>query len=196
MKELQIKNIAAQIESKSEGEDGKVHIKFYALAFGNIDSWGDIIEDVACDKFLASEEAKRIKFCYQHKFSEVIGVVTSMQKDSYGLLCEADILPTTTGKDVQILVKEGAINEFSIGYYADEYTYEEREGYDHEIRVLKAITIIEVSPVTRAANPRAILLDAKSEEFQEGIKGMTFQQLEDAKKAINDEMMARLAQNL
>ena len=54
------------IAEKAEKEDGSLHIKFYACCFGNIDSWGDIILPGACDAFLASEDEKRMKLCYQH----------------------------------------------------------------------------------------------------------------------------------
>ncbi len=165
-REIQFKSIDAIVEHKSEKEDGSLHIKAYVLAFGNVDSWGDIIADTACDAFLKSDEASRMKLCYQHNASEVIGVITDKQVDETGLMIEADVLPTTTGKDVITLLKAGAINEFSIGYYADEYHYERKEGLDYDVRVLDAITVIEASPVTRAANPKAILLDAKSDEFR------------------------------
>ena len=66
---------------------------------------------------------------------------------------------------VQLLLDAGAIDEFSIGYYADKYRYEKREGYPYEVRVLEAITVIEVSPVTRAANPKAVLTDKKDEDI-------------------------------
>jgi HK97 family phage major capsid protein len=78
---------------------------------------------------------------------------------------EADILPTTLGKDVIMLIKAGAINEISIGYRATEYHYEKRDGYDYELRILDAITIAEISPVTRAANPQAVITDIKAEEM-------------------------------
>ena len=165
MKETQYKTHLHDVEVKSTSEDGKtLHIRAYACAFGNVDSWGDIIDAHACDDFLKSENASRMKLCYQHDSHEVIGVITDKGADSYGLWIEADILDTTTGLDVQKLIKAGAINEFSIGYFADKYRYEKMEGYDYEIRILEAITIVEVSPVTRAANPKAILLDAKSEQ--------------------------------
>ena len=41
--------------------------------------------------------------------------------------------------------------------------FEKVDGYAYDIRVLDAITIVEVSPVTRAANPQAVLIDAKNE---------------------------------
>ena len=166
MKEIQYKSICRPIEEKAEGEDGKVHIKAYALVFGNVDSYGDIIAEGACDAFLSSEDADRMRLCYQHNTNEVIGVITAKGVDETGMWIEADILPTSTGKDVGTLIKGGAINEFSIGYYANEYHFEKRTGYDYELRILDAITIVEVSPVTRAANPQAVLIEAKAEQEQ------------------------------
>jgi HK97 family phage prohead protease/HK97 family phage major capsid protein len=162
-KELQNKSIPGRLELKETREDGKMHIKAYALAFGNVDSYGDVILPTACDKFLASEEANRMRLCYQHDRSEVIGVITDKGVDSYGMWIEADILPTTTGKDVQVLLDAEAINEFSIGYYAEKYHYEKRDGYQYELRILEEITVREVSPVTIAANPKAVLIDKKEE---------------------------------
>ena len=164
IREMQSKATLASIEVKEAGEVSDVlHIKAYACAFGNVDSWGDIIVPTACDKFLASEDFKRMALCYQHDTREVIGVINDAGVDGKGMWIEADVLPTTTGKDVQTLIRAGAIKEFSIGYYADEYHFEKRDGYMSEIRILDAITIVEVSPVTRAANDKAVLIDAKAE---------------------------------
>lgn len=163
MKEIQNKSIQGKLELKEARENGVMHIKAYALAFGNVDSYGDIIAGTACDEFLASEDAARMKLCYQHDRTEVIGVITDKGVDAIGMWIEADILPTTTGKNVQILLDAGAIDEFSIGYYADKYHYEKMDGMPYEVRVLDAITVIEVSPVTRAANPKAILTGKKDE---------------------------------
>ena len=168
--EVQYKASLASIEKKEAGEDGILHIKAYALAFGNVDSWGDIIAPGACDEFLKSENFGRMALCYQHNTNEVIGVITDAGVDEKGMWIEADVLPTTTGKDVQTLIKAGAVKEFSIGYYADEYHYEKKDGYQYDIRVLDAITVVEVSPVTRAANPEAVLIDAKRENNNNPIK--------------------------
>jgi HK97 family phage prohead protease len=165
MKEIQNKVTLADIEYKSaEDNSDTLHIRAYALAFGNVDSYGDIIVDGAVDEFLKSEDFGRMALCYQHDRTEVIGVITDAGVDAKGMWIEADILPTTTGKDVQTLIKAGAIKEFSIGYFAEQYHYEKRDGFPYDVRILEKITIIEVSPVTRAANPGAVLLDAKNEE--------------------------------
>ncbi len=160
---LENKQVLARLEVKSEGEGGILHIKAYALAFGNIDSWGDIIMPGALDDFLKSENADRMALCWQHDRRTVIGIITSKGVDDYGMWIEADILPTTAGNDAAILLKSGAVKEFSIGYRADKYRHEKREGYEYEIRILEAITVYEVSPVTIAANPNAIIVSAKAD---------------------------------
>jgi HK97 family phage prohead protease/HK97 family phage major capsid protein len=174
--EMQYKASLASIERKEAGDDGVLHIKAYALAFNNVDSWGDIIAPGACDEFLKSENFGRMALCYQHDINEVIGVITDAGVDEKGMWIEADVLPTTTGKNVQVLMKAGAVKEFSIGYYADEYHYEKKDGYQYDIRVLDAITVIEVSPVTRAANPQAVLIDAKNDNNDNPIKKETMQE--------------------
>lgn len=164
MEKMQYKMSVADIEVKEAGNESDVlHIRAYALAFGNVDSWGDIIAPGAVDAFLKSEDFGRMALCYQHDIREVIGVVTDAGVDEKGMWIEADVLPTTTGKDVQTLIRGGAIKEFSIGYYADKFHFERMDGHSQDIRILDEITIIEVSPVTRAANDKAVLIDAKND---------------------------------
>lgn len=161
---LENKQVDARLEVKEAPDDKSIlHIKAYALAFGNVDSWGDIILPGALDDFLKSDDADRMALCYQHDRRIVIGKITAKGVDDYGMWIEADILPTTAGKDAAILLKSGAIKEFSIGYRTDRYRYEKREGYDFDIRILEAITVYEVSPVTIAANPSAIIVSAKAD---------------------------------
>lgn len=193
MEAPQYKTNRAAVEVKAGEAENTLHIRAYALAFGNIDAWGDVIEPNACDAFLKSDDAARMKLCYQHDAHEVIGVITDKGVDNYGMWFEADILDTATGSDVQKLIKAGAINEFSIGYFADKYRYERRDGYDGEIRVLEAISIVEVSPVTRAANPKAILLDAKSEQdMAHTLRAMSDEDFASLKRAIDNEYNRRV----
>ena len=171
VRQMERKANMAVLEWKEEGEKSDtLHIKAYALAFGNIDSWGDIIAHGAVDAFLKSEDYARMALCYQHDIREVIGLITDAGVDAKGMWIEADVLPTTTGKDVQTLIRAGAVKEFSIGYYADKYHFEKRDGFMQEIRILDAITIVEVSPVTRAANEKAVLIDAKNDQQTTEVK--------------------------
>ena len=158
METLQHKSINGQIEVKEAREDGILSIRAYACVFGNVDSWNDIIVPTACDEFLNSKEADRMRLCWQHNMDDVIGRITAKGADGYGVWIEADILPTTLGKDVQTLVRGEAINELSIGYKII------RHHYDGDIRVLDEIIIREVSLVSIAANPLAVITDMKAEE--------------------------------
>ena len=57
MKELEYKTSRFEVKAT---EDDRLHIRAYALVFGNVDSYGDIIVEGACDAYLASEDAKRV----------------------------------------------------------------------------------------------------------------------------------------
>lgn len=189
----------ARLEVKASGENGILHIKAYACAFGDVDSWDDIIEPTACDAFLAGPEAKRMAFCWQHNITTVIGKITDKGVDEYGMWFEADVLPTSVGKDAAILLKEGAITEFSIGYRADQWEWKKLED-DKNIRILKAITIYEVSPVTIAANPKATIVSAKADApdnnndkpFQTNIK-MTPEEIKAMRESIEKAASEKVA---
>lgn len=188
---LATKSLVHPVEIKSEGPDGSsLHIKAYACAFGNVDSWGDIIVPTALDAFLKSEEANRVKLCYQHQTKDVIGVITSMTADNYGLAFEADIIDTTIGLDVQKLIKAGAIDEFSIQYRPDSYHDGQIDG--EYVRYLDAVTIVEISPVTRAANPKAVLLDAKAEDVESGLRAMSDEEFSRLRREVNVEYARRV----
>lgn len=161
--DLETKSTLGKIEVKAVKDDGILQIKAYALAFGNLDSWGDIIMPGAVDDFLKSEEADRMALCWQHDMRTVIGRITGKGEDDYGMWIEAEILPTTAGKDAALLIKAGAVKEFSIGYRADKYHYEKRDDVSYDVRILDAISVYEVSPVTIAANDRAKLISAKNQ---------------------------------
>lgn len=189
MKELKHKVNITNVEIKSESED-RLHIKGYACVFGNIDSYGDIIMPTALDDFLKSEESGRIKFLYNHSFMDIIGVITDKGTDTIGLWFEADIIDTDCGKDVIKLIKAGAINEFSIGYYTDSYREGKEDG--EYVRYLDAISLAEISIVTRAANPKAVLIDAKSEDMQISLKAMSNEDFETLYIAVKDEYARRV----
>ena len=194
---IEYKTLAGPVEIKADAQqdESKLHIKAYVLAFNNIDSWGDIIQPGACDEFLKSENADRMHLCYQHKLDEVIGVITDKGVDEKGMWIEADVLDTTTGMDVQKLIKAGAVTEFSIGYVADKWSYGKTDE-GQEVRFLEGITIWEASPVTRAANPLAVLVDSKSEDSLAAIKALSDDQLEAHKAAVDEEYFSRFISRL
>ena len=164
MEKLEYKQVATSFEVKKEG--GNLYIEGYAAKFGNVDSYNDIIQQGAFALFLTSEDAKRVRLCYQHDFDNVIGVIESMSEDEQGLRFRAKISNTTLGKDVATLLEDGAINEFSIGYKTVKFTMDEQQN----IRTLQEVYLYEISPVTRAANEKATLQASERKEENNNIK--------------------------
>lgn len=144
---------------KSEGQN--LYIEGYAAVYGNVDSYKDIVQAGAFDAFLASEDAKRVKFCYSHSMREVIGKVEEMKSDEKGLWFRAKISNTTLGKDVATLIDDEALTEFSIGYKTEDSIYK-----DDGVRVLTKLSLYEISVVSRAANPKATLTGTERKEEQ------------------------------
>lgn len=157
---MENKSLALQeVEVKSEGTH--LYLEGYAAVYGNVDSYKDIIQAGAFDAFLASDDAKRVKFCYNHDQHDVIGVVESLYSDDKGLKFRAKLSNTTRGKDVGELIQDGALGEFSIGYRVEDATYGE-DG----VRMLTKLYLYEFSVVSRAANPEAVLTATERKEEQ------------------------------
>lgn len=158
MEAIEKKSIVCS-EIKVERQDTNLYIEGYGAYFGNVDSYGDIIRAGAFAPFLASEDAKRVKLCWQHNFDDVIGVIEEMREDERGLWFKAKISNTTLGKDAATLIEDGALNEFSIGYGVKAAEYPtDQPGVS---RVLTDVYLYEISLVSRAANPKATLEDAE-----------------------------------
>lgn len=186
------------VSVKSEGTN--LYLEGYAAVYGNVDSYKDIIQAGAFDAFLASEGAKRVKFCYNHDITEVIGVVEELKSDETGLWFRAKLSNTTLGKDVAVLIEDGALSEFSIGYKTEDSIYK-----DDGIRQLTKLSLYEFSVVSRAANPKAVLTDAerKNEQEKPAVSEMSYTQLKseleelEARKAeIRAQMCARVLEKV
>lgn len=154
---LQFKNFEIQ-ETKKE-DDGRLTITGYGAYFGNVDSYGDIIERGAFSKTL-NERKGRIAFCYQHDIWNPIGKIEDCIEDDKGLKLTVKL--SAAEDDIQTKVREGILKEMSIGYRTINSRSEVRDGV--EVNVLSEIKLIEVSLVTVAANPLAVIESMKAEE--------------------------------
>ena len=163
MDNLKFKNF--DITGHKADNDGNLIITGYGAVFGNVDSYGDIIEKGAFVKTL-SERAGRIAFCYQHDIWNPIGKIESIDEDERGLKLTVKL--SAAEKDIQTKVKEGILNEMSIGYRTMESKSEVRNG--ESVNLLTEIKLIEVSLVTVAANPLAVIESMKGEERIDYIK--------------------------
>lgn len=139
----------------------------YGAVFENVDSGGDIIEPGAFAKALA-EGWERVKILALHNDCWLpIGKPLELREDEKGLFLKAKISDTSMGKDIKILLKDGVLNELSIGYEPVVFEFDQAG-----IRHLKEVDLWEVSVVTWAMNPEAVITDYKSatEEIRRELK--------------------------
>lgn len=129
----------------------------YASTFGGMpDSYGDVVDKGAFAKTV-KEGMKRIKLLFNHNANEPIGKILELYEDDYGLYFKAKLsLGVQRAREVLALMKDGVINTMSIGY--DTIT----EALEGKIRHLKEVRLWDISPVTFAANPEAVITGVKS----------------------------------
>ena len=162
---------AFRFELESAEEDGV--FSGHAAVFGNIDSGGDIIEKGAFAKTI-KEDFGRVKIFFQHEdYGLPIGKPLELREDEKGLYIKAKISDTLKGRDVLTLMRDGVLNELSIGYDAEDFEYDSEKGF----RRLKVVGLWEVSVVTWAMNGLATVdevkaLGEKTGELQAITKGL------------------------
>jgi len=157
MNTLAFKNF--DINEHKEDKSGNLILTGYGAVFGNVDSTGDIIEKGAFTKTL-QERAGRIAFCYQHDIWNPIGKMQLIEENEKGL--KISVMLSGAEKDIQTKVKEEILKEMSIGYRVVESKSEIRN--EKEVNILTEIKLFEVSLVTIAANPLAVVESMKGEE--------------------------------
>jgi HK97 family phage prohead protease len=180
-------------KAASVAENGAGEFEGYAAGILNIDSVGDMILPGAFKEDLPRFLSEGV-VCWQHDWTNPIGVPLEAREDGYGLFTKCRISKTTQGQDAMTLIKDGVVKKLSIGYRVEDYTYVDRSGltaflagmaiegerqasiirsYDEQelegVYLLKKLKLYEYSPVTIPANDNAIITDAKS------LTGLTFQ---------------------
>ena len=148
----------------------------YGSVFNNEDDYGDLVSPGAFTKTLAQYRSSNTmpKMLLNHgglggMFASPapedlipVGKWTSMSEDMHGLACKGQLinLDTESGKRLYGAMKEGQLDGLSIGYQAKDFTRGTKENEPR--RTLKAIHLIEVSPVTFPANTSALISGIKS----------------------------------
>ena len=149
-------------EIKSVDDDG--HIEGYGATFENVDFGFDRIERGAFkDSLRARKSTEPLPMLWQHGASDPIGIWHTAMEDKNGLYVEGQLnLSRDSGAaDVPLawqaraLAKQRAVSGLSIGFYAEDYRYEE------DVRVLTKVDVIEVSMATFPMNPLAQIANVK-----------------------------------
>lgn len=140
-------------EVKSLGDDGT--FEGVLSTYGNVDLVGDIVEPGAFSKCL-SERGSTYQLLRDHEWGKIIGLYDVVDdRDALrikGRIC----LDTQDGRDTWALIRFGALDGLSIGYYATKYHYDQ-DGVRH----LDELELREGSVVGDPANPMA-RIQAKS----------------------------------
>jgi HK97 family phage prohead protease len=178
---MQIKGSAVM----NRGEFGLTEIKFaaadgaearsftgYGAVFGNVDSYGDVIEKGAFKKTLAdaNKSGSWPAMLLQHGGWGMsaddltpVGIWTELAEDEKGLLVTGKLAETQRGEEAYGLLKmtpRPALNGLSIGYRARKFTVGTKA--DEPRRILHEVELVEVSLVTFPANPKARIGSVKS----------------------------------
>jgi HK97 family phage prohead protease len=132
----------------------------YASTFGNKDLVDDIIEQGA----FANSISKDLPVLWQHDYQQPIGILNFTKEDNHGLFVKGALPKADTFVSGRVMpqMKLGSIKKMSIGYSVDKYEIDN----DNNIRILKELTLHEVSLVTFPANPLASITDLKKKEFK------------------------------
>lgn len=151
---LTMKNSGVPLDVKAVAEDGT--FEGYGSIFGNVDSYGEIVEPGAFTGSLveARKKGRTVKLLWQHDSAQPIGVWDDLAEDNKGLYVKGRLLKDVSPRAAEAygLLKAGALDGLSIGYREIETApHPDKQG----ILSLKKLDLKEVSIVTFAANDRA-----------------------------------------
>jgi len=151
------KSFSFEIKAMSE-EDNNFVFEGYASTFGNVDLGEDVIVAGAFLKSLI--KAPNVPILWQHQMSEPIGYSYRLQEDNKGLFVSARLPKEDSLVSGRVMpqMKIGSITEMSIGFFVEDCEYKD------DIRIIKEIELFEISLVTKAMNPKALITGFKSLE--------------------------------
>ena len=140
-------------EVKAAGDAWEV--SGYASTYDR-DLGDDIVIPGAFQKSLSA--GRPVRFLYSHDPSQVLGTVQELKEDERGLYGRFKISQTALGKDVHTLLKDGALDSFSIGYLPTDFEHDRKAG----VRKLTEVELLEVSVVAMPMNPAAVVTGVKA----------------------------------
>lgn len=157
---------ATTVEIKAN-QDGT--FEGYAAVFGNVDSYGDIIQPGAFTKTIQERRGK-IRVLWNHdSFAPPVGKLLDISEDGYGLKIKAQLSSTPRGQEIAQLMRDGVIDSMSIGYTTIRHDYEQRDDLGREVRNLRELKLYEFSPVNFPANEAASITDVKRQHEAEAL---------------------------
>lgn len=175
---MELERKSFPFELKEEGLDSDERtFEGFAAVMGNLDDWEDIIVNGAFKKTIKEmrkpDGSSRIKVFWIHNFQVPIGRVLDLKEvpksklpkevierapdATGGLWVKGHISPIPDGDAALTLMKDAVLDELSIGFRSVKEEWDD----DEEIRYLKEVKLMDISPVPLAANVAAIVTDVK-----------------------------------
>lgn len=205
--------VSVKAAGADEGlKDGQV--RMLVSAFGNVDSYGDVVMPGAFAEDLEAWKAAGdpIPFIWSHQWGDPfahIGAVDSASETADGLevLASLDVETNRKAAQVYYLLKNRRVTQASFAYDTLDAEWAQREdaetGKKYEVYELRKLHVLEVGPTLIGANRETELLAAKTAESASTLAGaMTgakagrvlsaknFQSLESAHKALGEVLAA------
>ncbi len=102
-------------------------IRGYFSVFGNVDRYGEIVDPGAFSDWLAEDPSRSLPIYFEHdhaggfwgdgKRRRPVGVTTLIVEDEYGAYFEGELVDTSKGVEVGVLIEAGAARQASFGFY-------------------------------------------------------------------------------
>jgi HK97 family phage prohead protease len=152
---MKTKELLLEVKALEDAPAGT--IEGYAAVFNNIDRVNEVIVPGAFKQTL-SKRKKAIPLLWSHNNEEVIGKLTDLREDSYGLYVRGQLnLKVAKAQEVYELLKNGDVSGMSIGYRVNDFTEE-----DNGVVKLLDIELFEASIVPIPANELAEVVTVKT----------------------------------
>lgn len=149
-------------------------VEGYASVFNVLDSDGDVVVPGAFQESITERfhEEQLIKMLWQHDPAEPMGLPVELREDSRGLFFKARVSDTQANLDRLKLMADKVVDRVSIGFqvlkaeeFEDDEAREQLSGIAKVLPLMRLtkLKLYEFSPVTFAANEKAVILAVKSQ---------------------------------
>lgn len=133
-------------------------VRGYAAVFGNVDSYGEIIDKGAFSSWIKANPTVAVPIFWEHDHiwswddpARPIGSTTYLLEDDHGLYFEGELADTPKAEEIATLMEQGAVRNASFAFrVTDEYK-------EDDIRHLSGLSLKEISPVNWGANDQAYI---------------------------------------
>ena len=180
-------------KSSIEDIDEKGIVKIRVSAFGNIDSYGDIMDEKAFNQTISvfnSGKRTRIKHLQDHDWGKLVGLPIEITKSPSGLDIVSKMnIEKQFVKDIysdyKFMADNGDTLEHSIGYV----TVKEQKSEEKKANILKEVDLKEYSSLNfLGANGETPLLDIKQMLEKGGYSDERCKQLELKIKELEEQL--------